>query len=82
MSQPEPVGTFPKAASVYGAGDMGGNVWDWTDSWWDAGRSLRVVRGGSWLNQPIDLRCAFRIRRDPGVRYPYFGFRCARGFPA
>ncbi|NUN51697.1 MAG: SUMF1/EgtB/PvdO family nonheme iron enzyme [Planctomycetaceae bacterium] len=81
-SQPEPVGTFPTAVSVYGARDMAGNVWDWTDSWWDAGRSLRVLRGGSWINQPIGLRCASRPRDDPGGRDPFHGFRCARGFPA
>ncbi len=80
-SQPEPVGTFPTAASVYGAGDMAGNVWDWTDSWYDPGRSLRVLRGGGWYNQSLFLRCAFRLRYVPGYRITGYGFRCARGLP-
>ncbi len=80
-SQPEPVGTFPTAASVYGAADMAGNSWDWTDSWFESTRSLRVLRGGSWYHQPITLRCAYRNRLEPAYRYGDYGFRCARGLP-
>ena len=80
-SQPEPVGTFPTAASVYGAADMAGNSWDWTDSWYDSGRSLRVLRGGSWGDRPILLRCAYRGRIAPDDRVTGRGFRCARGLP-
>ncbi|MHC4820336.1 MAG: protein kinase domain-containing protein, partial [Planctomycetota bacterium] len=71
-TQPEPVGTFPTAASVYGAGDMAGNVWDWTDSWLDARRSSRVVRGGGWDGATSALRCAFRLGFGPGGRDPLF----------
>jgi serine/threonine protein kinase/formylglycine-generating enzyme required for sulfatase activity len=78
-SQPEPVGTFPFAASVYGMGDAAGNVWDWTDSWFDARRFLRVVRGGSWFIDPLGVRCAFRYGLYPRVRHTMVGFRCARG---
>src|SRR6185369_13348687 len=49
-SQPEPVGAFPTATSVYGMVDAAGGVHDWTDSWIDARRSSRVVRGGAWTN--------------------------------
>ena len=80
-SQPEPVGTFPTAASVYGAGDMAGNVWDWTDSWFDDRRSLRVLRGGGWDSLPFRLRCTLRNRDVPDSRNPDRGFRCARGLP-
>jgi serine/threonine-protein kinase len=79
--QPEPVGTFPTAAGVYGAEDMAGNVWDWTDSWLDARQSARVLRGGAWLNAPIYLRCAYRLAHDPSYRNTNYGFRAARGFP-
>ncbi len=78
-SQPEPVGTFETAASVYGMGDAAGNVWDWTDSWYDARRSQRVSRGGSWGSVLPNLRCALRHGFDPRARFPPNGFRCARG---
>jgi serine/threonine-protein kinase len=81
-SQPESVGTFATAESVYGMGDAAGNSWDWTDSWYDSGRSLRALRGGSWSSRPIFLRCALRFRDSPDVRSTINGFRFARGFPA
>jgi serine/threonine-protein kinase len=77
--QPEPVGTFPTARSVYGMGDAAGNVWDWTDSWYDERRSLRVLRGGAWNLGSSVLRCGLRGGSAPRVRLTNFGFRCARG---
>ena len=73
------MGTFPTAASVYGAGDMAGNMWDWTDSWQDVRRSSRVLRGGAWSSAPILLRCAFRFGSVPSNRDTRFGIRAARG---
>ena len=77
-SQPEPVGCFPTATSVYGVIDASGNSWDWTDSWWDAAAALRVIRGGSWNIAVGILRCALRGRGDPGFRSTSIGFRPAR----
>jgi serine/threonine-protein kinase len=76
--QPEPVGSFPRAESIYGMGDAAGNVWDWTDSWFDDERSLRVLKGGAWQNEPGILRCAIRSRNEPHDRYANCGFRPAR----
>ena len=76
---PEPVGMFPTAQSVYGMGDAAGNVWDWTDSWFAERSALRVLRGGSWNDDPTSLRCGIRSRYEPRLRYTLLGFRCARG---
>jgi len=78
-AQPEPVGAFPTAESVYGMADASGGIWDWTSSWEDERRSSRVLRGGSWGHHPIYLRCAFRLSPLPRVRHPNVGVRCARG---
>ena len=80
-SQPEPVGAFPTAESVYGMGDASGGVWDWTSSWEDERRSSRALRGGSWLNPPNVLRAANRNALLPRERNSFVGMRCARGFP-
>lgn len=77
-AQPEPVGTFPTAASVYGMGDAAGNVYDWTDSWMDERCAERVVRGGAWQWEVSQLRCAWRSWFDPRGRSSGYGFRCAR----
>ncbi|MCG3132998.1 MAG: Serine/threonine-protein kinase PknD [Planctomycetes bacterium] len=77
-AQPEPVGCFPAATSVYGMEDAAGNVWQWTDSWSDGHASTRILRGGSWLVPVAFLRCASRFDLDPTSRLPNFGFRPAR----
>ena len=77
-SQPEPVGTFPSAASIYGMVDAAGNAWDWTDTWADDMRTLRVLKGGAWSSVVVNLRCASRVAYDPTIRLAVTGFRCAR----
>jgi formylglycine-generating enzyme required for sulfatase activity len=72
--------------------DLAGNVWEWMqDAWHDSyvgaprdgaawGQSdlLRVIRGGSWVNDGGHSRTVYRSRRDPGSRPPDVGFRLAR----
>jgi len=77
-AQPEPVGAFPTAESVYGMGDASGGVWDWTSTWEDESRSSRVLRGGSCYSRPIHLICTNRVTDLPRGRGPFLGFRCAR----
>jgi len=78
-TQPEPVGAFETAVSVYGVADAAGGMWDWTDSWFDHRETSRVLRGGAWGNPPAYLRCTSRLGLLPSDRDTVNGFRCVRG---
>ena len=92
IGDPILVGSLPAGTSVGGVLDLAGNVWEWVSSAYrpypyDAGdgRELleggqpRVVRGGSFLSGPEELRCSFRQAMHPGARDHYIGFRVASG---
>ena len=82
-----------KTRSPYGVERMVGSGWEWTSDWyrpypnnpyrsstfWEG---YRVIRGGSWRNQPakmIDLlsRTTTRFYFHPDQRNQTIGFRCA-----
>ena len=87
-----PVGSFE--ANGFGLHDVLGNVWEWVeDCWhesyagapadgsaWTSGGDCarRVLRGGSWFNEPRHLRSANRGWIPAGNRYDVAGFRVAR----
>ena len=70
-----PVGSF--AANKYGLYDMGGNVWQWCEDFYDGNSGNRVLRGASFDVGYADyLLSSFRRSFTAGDRYDVFGFRC------
>jgi len=56
---------------------MGGNVWEWCMDWYNADKTLPVVRGASWRNgDPEFLLSSSRYYIYPDNRCDYYGFRC------
>ncbi|MCB1629686.1 MAG: formylglycine-generating enzyme family protein, partial [Xanthomonadales bacterium] len=89
-----PIGDGIARENPWGLQDMLGNVYEWTEDWYatyretdgpdpvgpPAGRS-RVLRGGSWYNDPRFCRAAFRFNYPPDFGDRFFGFRVCRGYP-
>jgi len=70
-----PVMTFkPNRQGLY---DMGGNVWEWVEDYWNEERQERVLRGASFTNADVaNLMASFRLRQTQGQRSDSCGFRC------
>jgi formylglycine-generating enzyme required for sulfatase activity len=62
-------------SSYYGAYDMAGNVWEWTET--PVGLSSRVFRGGNYTYDTSYLSSSYRNYAPSVVRVPYLGFRIA-----
>ncbi|HEU4328813.1 MAG TPA: SUMF1/EgtB/PvdO family nonheme iron enzyme [Roseiflexaceae bacterium] len=64
-----PVGCYPAGTATCGVLDMSGNVWEWTADVWQSysgakepfrDKRLRVLRGGSYLDERTSVRCGAR----------------------
>ena len=62
----------------YGLHDMLGNVWEWTDSIYEAGGVSRVLRGGSFVDFGRGASASCRFHFDPAYASIFSGFRVAR----
>jgi len=67
--QTTPVGRYPEGATPEGLYDMAGNVWEWTNSWYDEVKKESFsLRGGSWGNKSANLSCSARVVVNPDLR--------------
>lgn len=83
-----PAGSFDCPECPLGLRDMSGNVWELTRSPYQPypydesdddsdleSDALFVMRGGSFMDPPGNIRTAIRGGADPGARRPFIGFR-------
>lgn len=74
-----PVGSF--AANQFGLYDMGGNVWQWCEDWYDENQENHVVRGASWRTG--NARLMQSSWRDATYNCTnIIGFRCVLSNPS
>jgi formylglycine-generating enzyme required for sulfatase activity len=78
FSSTSPVGSFEAGKNAYGMFDMAGNVWEWTSTHKGPGSASLIVKGGSWMDGPADLRVSNRREVDPSKGYVDVGFRLVR----
>jgi formylglycine-generating enzyme len=77
----KPSGANAACVSAFGAREMHGGPFEWTDSPWGRGgtKGLGVVRGGNDPAGEILSRCAVARPMSPMDRSPVTGFRCCAG---
>ena len=86
-------GSYLLGASPFRCLDMAGNVYEWTSNWYEAypgndvvtkdyGQVYRVLRGGSFLSERFEARCACRHFDRMDASRKDYGFRCVMDLPS
>lgn len=75
-----PVMSFPP--NPIGIYDLGGNVWEWCEDWFDAAKAGRVLRGGCWTSgDKNELLSSHRHYFSANSRGSSTGFRLVIELP-
>ncbi|MCB9079270.1 MAG: SUMF1/EgtB/PvdO family nonheme iron enzyme [Anaerolineaceae bacterium] len=87
---------YPTGISPYGVYDLGGNLIEWVDDWYDSNYyakglsenpkgpvdgTYKVLRGGSWALDAIDVRTSDRSYDTTYAQFNHLGFRCVSSSP-
>lgn len=86
-----PVKTGQYIPNEYGLYDMGGNVAEWVNDWYESysvqnvqnstgpsSGTYRVIRGGGWSSKATSMASAEREKKDPLYHSQMVGFRVVR----